>query len=314
MAKIDSEQKKVLPIVEYPEIPSQIIEAYNKKRLVIFIGAGVSRLVGCKGWDELAHELINKCHEAISEKNGRLFNYNTKYKLSQISDHRKIITICKKLLEREEKESLFYDVLKEALDVGDKSGKDNLIYMELFSLQAKYVTTNADDKFSRLFEEIKVIRNLKSINLRQLEMSELLHIHGSILDIDTLVFDLPSYFKRYSNSEFVGNLSNIFNNNTVLFLGYGLGELEILEFLFQKCQNPSVEPMYLLNGYLSSEQDYLKLEQSYYDSMNIKIIPFSLDRIGFKQLSHVIHEWVSTLHANTTLKSDALELIDEVVR
>ena len=42
-----------------PDLPREIIEAYEDKRLVLFVGAGISRLVGCKGWNELADELIN---------------------------------------------------------------------------------------------------------------------------------------------------------------------------------------------------------------------------------------------------------------
>jgi len=310
---IDSEQKKVLPIVEYPEIPSQIIEAYNKKRLVIFIGAGVSRLVGCKGWDELARDLIEKCYNTQNEINESLINFNIKSKLSNISDHRKTITICKKLLEKVGKVDAFFEVLEKALDVNDESGKSNLIYENLFSLQAKYVTTNADNKFSRLFEEINVTRDPRLINNREMRERELLHIHGSFMEPKTLVFDLPSYFEKYSNLEFKNTLKKIFSGNTVLFLGYGMTELEILEFLLEKSIGKSIEPLYLLSGYYSSELDYFRLEQTYYDSMNIKVIPYRLDSIGYEQLGIVISEWVQQMRYNSTFLSDSIELISREV-
>ena len=44
------------------ELPQQIIDAYNNKNLVIFIGAGISRLMGCKGWDKLSNDLIEKIY------------------------------------------------------------------------------------------------------------------------------------------------------------------------------------------------------------------------------------------------------------
>ncbi|MBK7867917.1 MAG: hypothetical protein IPJ75_13605 [Ignavibacteriales bacterium] len=112
MPDIDFDQKIILPIVEFPEVPTQIIEAYNQKKLVIFIGAGVSRLVGCKGWDQLAQELIEACYLEQKAPGKSLINYSTKIKLGNISDHRKIITICKKLLENEKKNNVFYDVLE----------------------------------------------------------------------------------------------------------------------------------------------------------------------------------------------------------
>jgi len=57
--------KNILPI---PEVPPEIFEAVNNDKLAIFIGAGVSRLVGCIGWDQLAKELIDRCSNEI--KNG----------------------------------------------------------------------------------------------------------------------------------------------------------------------------------------------------------------------------------------------------
>lgn len=311
--KIDSKLKIVSHIDEYPEIPLQIIEAYNQKKLVIFIGAGVSRLVGCKGWDDLARDLIERCYNTQSEISESLINFNIKSKLSNISDHRKIITICKKLLEKVGKVDAFFEVLEKALDVNDESGKSNLIYENLFSLQAKYVTTNADNKFSRLFEEINVIRDPRLINNRELKERELLHIHGSFLEPKTLVFDLPSYFEKYSDNMFESTLRKIFSRNTVLFLGYGMTELEILEFLLEKSGEKSIEPMYLLSGYYSSDLDYFRLEQTYYDSMNIKVIPYSLDAIGYEQLGFVISEWVQQMRYNSTFLSDSIELISREV-
>ena len=40
----------ILPI---PVIPPEIKNAVDTKTLAVFVGAGVSRLIGCKGWDDL---------------------------------------------------------------------------------------------------------------------------------------------------------------------------------------------------------------------------------------------------------------------
>ena len=41
-------------ISRIPKVPDEIKTAINNDTLSVFIGAGVSRLVGCKGWDALA--------------------------------------------------------------------------------------------------------------------------------------------------------------------------------------------------------------------------------------------------------------------
>ncbi len=47
-----------MTIPEPPEIPPAIKEAYGGKKLVLFIGAGVSRLVGYPDWEGFANEAL----------------------------------------------------------------------------------------------------------------------------------------------------------------------------------------------------------------------------------------------------------------
>jgi hypothetical protein len=35
-----------------PPLPPAIKQAFNDNKLAVFISAGVSRLIGCDGWDE----------------------------------------------------------------------------------------------------------------------------------------------------------------------------------------------------------------------------------------------------------------------
>jgi len=44
-------------IYPIPSIPSGLREAIWNEKIVIFIGAGASRIIGCPGWKELADHL-----------------------------------------------------------------------------------------------------------------------------------------------------------------------------------------------------------------------------------------------------------------
>ena len=48
-------------IQQIPDIPDQIVDAVNKNTLAVFIGAGVSKTLGCDGWNDLSERLINRC-------------------------------------------------------------------------------------------------------------------------------------------------------------------------------------------------------------------------------------------------------------
>jgi len=72
-------------------LPPEILEAVNNENLVVFIGAGVSRLIGCRGWDQLAQNLVNRCFSAKKEDGSSCINFKEKETISQYRDHKKMM-------------------------------------------------------------------------------------------------------------------------------------------------------------------------------------------------------------------------------
>lgn len=88
----------ILPI---PPIPKKILDAVNTKTLGVFVGAGVSRIMGCMGWDELATRLVKRCTSIKRAADGLPYlNFRETEILARYGDHKKTITIC-------------YDILKD---------------------------------------------------------------------------------------------------------------------------------------------------------------------------------------------------------
>ena len=50
-------------IKDIPDVPPEVFKAAKNGKLVIFIGAGVSRIVGCPSWSELAHKQLKDLYE-----------------------------------------------------------------------------------------------------------------------------------------------------------------------------------------------------------------------------------------------------------
>ena len=44
-------------IVPIPALPQDIRQDVDRQRLAVLVGAGVSRILGCRGWDRLARDL-----------------------------------------------------------------------------------------------------------------------------------------------------------------------------------------------------------------------------------------------------------------
>ena len=51
---------KAWPPSPVPMPPEEIVLAAKERRLVIFVGAGISNLMGCPSWPELAKRALNQ--------------------------------------------------------------------------------------------------------------------------------------------------------------------------------------------------------------------------------------------------------------
>ena len=106
MTKDNLKEIKELPLLEdYPALK----DALENRELVIFIGAGVSRLLGCKSWDDLATDLLKKCLEL------KLIDYYEFEAIKKYPEQKKKISIAYELLERNNAADDFYSVFENAL-------------------------------------------------------------------------------------------------------------------------------------------------------------------------------------------------------
>ena len=168
-------------ILRIPEVPDEIRGAVNNGTLAVFLGAGVSRLVGCEGWAALAKRLVKRCH-----KEG-IINYREEDTLSQIQDHKKAITICNHLFHNNRRADFFYEEMNRALREGDNIEIPN-IYDGIYSLRGLFITTNADTHFDRLFNPPNILYHASDFREDRLDSTNLYHIHGSVRDRKSLIF------------------------------------------------------------------------------------------------------------------------------
>ena len=274
----------------------QIIEAADRGTLVLFVGAGVSRLVGCEGWDDLALDLLKICYDK------GFINYRASRELKSLGDHRQLITICYHLLKDRGQEKLFYRKLRAAL----KPDKNRMALMDgLFERLSRMqqfciVTTNADKNLDQHFN--KNIVSKAGEFPSEPRPGFLYHLHGSIDDIRNVVFTLERYFDQYSENQ--GSPHNgipeflryLFGHYNILFLGYGLSEFEILEFIFKRPETAS-RSLYQHFMLIDDSADRFRTSylQGYYDEMHVKLIPYNTDVSGHNELYQVIKDWSQQL-------------------
>jgi hypothetical protein len=295
----------------------KILEAASRGKLILFIGAGVSRLLGCPSWSSFAKKVLDDAckkhcidyrqHELLLSK----FNH----------DPRKLLSICQKAFIKFNKPFPDYKAMLKHSE--DNKLKPNDVYVPLYSTNCIFITTNYDDYLANAAKylagtrnaatdvgsvaekiETNIERNTIDIGAKvfyreedlipsKLESGNILHIHGSFNERAGMVISLADYFVRYRLSSPLNLiLSLAFENHTVLFMGYGLEEYEILEFMLNKMnRNRNEIRHYMLLPSFDEDQNIIDLYEPYYSEFGVQIIPYSRNNSNYEQLSEVIIAW-----------------------
>lgn len=304
-----------LHIPEVPDIDDyqEIKDASLSGDLIIFIGAGVSSILGCLRWVETAEHLLHYCREisliTFWEEQRMLGLYKT--------NPRKMITIAKSRLSK----SQYQKQLKVTLCGKRKLITKMPVYKILSGINAIYVTTNIDNHFRNVLKNSNTYCQISDFKGRNLRPGRLFHLHGHRSDMNKIVFTIDEYIRHYNKKVIRNFLYEIFTNPNkkycLLFLGYGLEELEIVDFMFGKTGEKdtairSPRKKYMLFPFFSAEKELLAFEKTYYEKMGIELVPYSIDRNGYeRQLFEIIRIWQSHILPSDFYKK--AKLIDEVI-
>lgn len=307
--------EEILPI---PPLPEGLREAAQRGTLIPFVGAGASRLAGCLGWQDFADGALRQLvdHGKISHGHLAQINHlNPRVKLS-----------LARILQKEHGLQIDFRKLLQPPDWRNNQ-KGRQLYGSLSRLGKRFVTTNYDEW---LDDELVVptmsvgadvvpaaapavnkrtpfyrIQDLTAANLSQPD--SVIHLHGSLLEPEGMILTTQDYVKHYANDRSSGEaekenrvltfLEYLFKEKTVLFVGYGLEELEILEYVILKARhiadaNHPETRHYLLHGFFSHEKELMRSMKRYYlEECGIQLIPFLRDQKDWDQLLDVLDEF-----------------------
>lgn len=265
--------------------------AHKDEKLVIFVGAGMSALWGCKRWKDMGAVLIDACYERGTIDYWARETLLAKYAASP----RKLITIAKGILGNN-----YLEVLRKSLQfLPEWKAKLPNLFNNLFALNAIYVTTNIDDIFSSLFDKDKVHFDPNNFNSPTLKPQNIIHLHGVIHSPNSLVLTIDEYVARYQDNNFRKFLEYIFFNEEYcfLFVGYGVDEMEIIDFMIEKYSRGHrslqgfINRFYILLPFFQTEELLLKYEELYFQQIHMSVIPYSINARGYDQLDGVMENW-----------------------
>lgn len=297
--------------IYYEKLVNDLTEAINQQKLVIFVGAGVSISQGYPNWDNYIEHLIKYWQgqilaESSEKKLGRehhlIFDLINK---SDISNKRKV-----DLVNYELKNVFGEDFEKRRLDFEKGYFKNllpyslvNQILEYLAGLDAIFITSNYDSEIEnhakRLKNTVATINDLNEfqhIKKGKLQFGDVLHIHGTPdCDVKYFVSSSADYSKTYlrDRSNF-DSLVSWFEKTqpTVLFIGAGLEEDEILSLLHEGSQNYALMKSEH-TGNSKVDEHYKTIVEGFFNSENHTQIVWYGDE--FSDLPNFIKKLVSSI-------------------
>ncbi len=305
---------------QIPPIPIEVKQAASEANLVIFVGAGVSRLMGCPSWDQFADAALRQL--AAQD----LITFGDVQQLSHLPAKQRLSISLQ--VSNSESRPLDYATL-----IQPKRPSDSRVYEYLNGIGCAYVTTNYDRFLDSMpgkttvgepgaegeavgKDEPELIcwpHQLKGLRLR--EPGTVIHLHGSIDEPESVIMTTPQYLIHYDDKRVQDFLDELFDRHTVLFLGYGLEEWEVLEHVLRKGRrHPSKQrKRFMLSGFYSHQEKTFSHLYDYYEkSFGVSLIHFSLDYMEYAQLEMIMEDWAGNLEVGDPLLADDLEYVLEV--
>ncbi len=174
---------------ESPELREELKNAAQSGRLVVFIGAGISRMVGCPSWDGFASKVLRQLTPKV-------IDYHERALINSITDPRKRLSIAKIL---EEENGKRIDYKKIFLIKGARSE----IYSYINHFSCTFVTTNYDKLIKPEISATKPEEDWRFYNRQDILRDKLdgpgnvIHLHGCVDDPESMIITTKDYLLHY---------------------------------------------------------------------------------------------------------------------
>jgi NAD-dependent SIR2 family protein deacetylase len=308
-------------------IPKDLKEILlNSNNIAFFIGAGVSRLMEIPLWNELANRAI----KYLRGKN--YLNYSEELKLqNEKYQAKQILSIFNGIVSDKNEIRKFY---QENLNPNTSCKNPYELIGKIedaLKISVVKITTNLDSEWEKCL--IKAANKSKSkdhnkpnvitFNYKETQYLGFRHdqeirgdilyqIHGSLKDIDNAILTTEKYIENYRDDiGLKGFLKQVFKKYTVIFIGSGINEFEILEH----CLKTDISNQhYSLIATQMEERNLWRVKKAYFNGINIKAIPYYLDFQEYERLLFVLDSWAEELNSSkTSLFYNNVKFIDEVL-
>ncbi|MCI8268328.1 MAG: hypothetical protein HFG55_01450 [Lachnospiraceae bacterium] len=234
--------------------------ALSREKLVIFVGAGVSKNSGLPTWGQIVQVFA------------REIGYSTKGRLATEEYIR--IPQYYYCLDESENHASYYSLIQSMIP---KDIRPNLLDQLIVSLHPKHiVTTNFDTLLDQVAHGYEIIREDRDL-LTGISAHYLLKLHGDICQPEKMVFKEDDYL-HYSHTHRLMEtlLKSLLIDHVFLFVGYSLNDYNLktfvswIDYIAQEMQvKQEMHHNYFLSSSRHAGKDYLR---KYYEGKGLEVI------------------------------------------
>lgn len=293
-----------------PPLPEELKQAALDGNLVLFVGAGASRLLGCPSWDGLADLVL----ESLARD--EIITYGDVERLKHL-EARKKLSIAHQIASENGHKIDYKGLIKH-----DES--KSKIYSHINAIGCTYVTTNYDllitpisksEDATKMESPKRIYKPEQFLAGRLREPCTVVHLHGCLLDERKMILTTTQYLEHYENPFVQSFLDDMFRHHTVLFLGYRLEETEILEYVLRKgkARTDPTAKRFMLQGFFKDQQKLYEFSHNFYLTFGVHLRGYSLDKRNYLQLEYVMEEWAPLLDVRPPSLLKEIEYMEEVL-
>lgn len=308
-------------------------------KIAVFVGAGVSKLIGYPLWGELGERSIDHL-----QSNGRIDDFQASRIKSEVRDPKQQLSIFESFYARKdspERVAFYRGQFKADQELVSKVNPYDILTDPIFPWIK--VTSNVDLEFAgavkgrleeksvELLNKVSGAARTNTSNVISLDKiialtdsqidffsgNKVYHLHGTILEPSTVTFTTIDYIKKYYKSEDKTNdfLRKLFDEYTVVFMGYGLEELQILDSVIGKGDPANKRIHYSLVGTYLNELNFFNIRRKYfYESLGIELCHYYLDIERYRRIVTVLNSWRDELATANQGIYKIADYIDDVLR
>ena len=209
----------------------------------------------------------------------------------------------------------------------DNPEPDPGIYEALNEIGCPCVTTNYDELLAPQYTEkvgasiastaVNRVFDVEDLSSTHLDRpGTVVHLHGAVSDPKNMIVTTRNYLEHYDEPKVKVFLGELFARKTVLFVGYGLDESEILEHILRRGDTGLTRDRrrFALQGFFGSQLPmYESLHRYYERSFGVHLLGFLRDHTDYSCLARILADWSRKLVVKKTPLAAEAAYIDEVL-